>query len=201
MRSRPPLKRWGPAEIARSWGPRNPLGGVGDFPARSPALCACVSAQQPRVAWGVAGLAEHSKPAESPGLQPRAPHLEQCHPPRRDPGLARCRRGCVPLCVEYIPLSWSRCRVFLAQLPPGDSPPPAQRSPRAPCPLCQGEKATEPETKKLLPPSTLCPFTRPRHSPAPSLDPGDTARAYAKGRDQGDRGQGGRVRFPHAARL
>lgn len=91
----------------------------------------------------------------------------------------------MPVCVEHIPLLRSRCRVYLTQLPPGDSPPPAQKSPRAPCPLCQGEKAAEPETKKLLPPSTLRPSTRPRHSPAPSLDPGDTASAHARGRDQG----------------
>lgn len=159
-----------------------------------------VSAQQPGVAWGVAFWT--FKASGEPGLSSPARHtLSSANPPRRDPEPAGGRRGSVPVCVEHIPLLRSRCRVYLTQLPPGDSLPPAQRSPRAPCPLCQGEKAAEPETKKLLPPSTLRPSTRPRHSPAPSLDPGDTSERKRQGKGTGDRKQGGRVRFLHAVRL
>lgn len=186
MWSRPPMKRWGQAEIVRSWGPWNPPAGNGDFPARSPSLCArCErTATQGRLGASQGWLNIQSQ-QRARVSSPARHTLSSANPPRRVPELAGGRRGSVPVCVEHIPLLRSRCRVYLTQLPPGDSPPPAQKSPRAPCPLCQGEKAAEPETKKLLPPSTLRPSTRPRHSPAPSLDPGDTASAHARGRDQG----------------
>lgn len=99
--------------------------------------------------------------------------------PRSRAGVREC-----PCVRDTFPFSGVGAEPLLSA-PARGSPPPAQRFPCAPCPLCQGEKAAEPETKKLLPPSTLGPCTRPRHSPAPSLDPSDTALEHA--------GEGGRV--------
>lgn len=156
-----------------------------------------VSAQQPGVAWGRRRVVRAPKASREPGSPaPRATPLAV--PPPTPGSWAGRRAAWVRTCVcrAHSPSQES------VQSPPHSAPargfpsPSSEIPPRAPCPLCQGEKAAEPETKKLLPASTLRPSTRPRHSPAPSLDPGDIARAHAGGRDLGTGSRVGESAFP-----
>lgn len=195
--SRPPLKRQGQAENARSWGLRSPPGGIGDFPTTSQGLGAGC---EHSVTWGRLGrrrVGRAPKASGKPGSPtPRAtplavppPHAGILGWPAGGVGAYRCVQGTFPFPgagAEPSSLS-SRQGIPLPQL---------RDPPRAPCPLCQGEKAAELETKKLLPASTLCPSTRPRHSPAPSLDPGDTESTHAEERDQGTGSRVGESAFP-----
>lgn len=105
-----------------------------------------------------AGLAECPKPGEGGDLS-QAPRAPPPVVPARAPvpgSRVRERRVCVSVCTADTPLPGSPCRAPALCSGRG-SPPPAQRSPRVPCPLCQGEKAAELKTKKLLPPPLSVP--------------------------------------------
>ena len=124
------------------------------------------------------------RPACSPSKQfQRVPH-------RWAPWSARERGACACPCVlGTLPFPGAG-----AELPPSASagdPLPQHREPRVPCPLCQGEKAAEPETKKLLPPPLSAP---PPASDSPPHPPSTlaTSRAWTL-RGSGGGWQGGRV--------
>lgn len=175
----------------RAPGPRRPRGGGADFPERS--RSAAENARGPGATGEAVGLAEHPGPGSGaagagPGAAPRAPPLPvPAEPERPARGSSRVggRRVCVSVCAGDTPLPASPCRAPALRRARG-SPPPAQRSLRVPCPLCQGEKAAEPETKKLLPP----PLPGPPPAPDTPRRPPSTP-ATSRADTRGEVGQGG----------
>lgn len=92
------------------------------------------------------------------------------------------------MCAGHIPLPRSRCRALFTQLPPGDSPPPAQRSPARPLPTLprrESGRAGDKETPACLHSLSFYPARdTPRRPPSTPATP----RAHTPGK--GTRGQG-----------
>lgn len=76
------------------------------------------------------------------------------------------------------PLPGSSCRAPTLSSGPG-IPSPSSEIPARPLPTLPRRENGRAGDKETPASSTLSPSTRPRHSPAPSLDPGDIARGQA----------------------
>lgn len=190
MWSRPPLKRQGQAENARSWGLRSPPGGTGDFPTTFPGLGAGC---EHSVTWGRLGrrmVGRAPKASREPGSPTRFATPLAVLPPQPPAGIPGWPAGGVGAyrCVQgTFPFPGAGAEPSSLSARQGIPLPPAQRSAARPLPTLprrESGRAGDKETPACLhSPSFHPPETLPGALPRPRRHQARTRR----GKGPGDR--------------